>query len=273
VREAFIRLVLGAIEDEVALPARQSLGLTLGRLGDPRIFNLRDPRAYVEVPAGTYPYGEEGEPVEIAQPFRLGRYPVTNGQYRAFMDDGGYGERKWWSEAGWAWRHKNGVTEPEYWRDRRWNAPNQPVVGVSLFEAEACAAWAGGRLPREEEWEAAARGPEGNTYPWGNDWEYGICNTRETGLLATSPVGLFPRSRQARLEIDDLAGNVWEWCQSLYRSSEDSDEPNAPRVLRGGSWSSNQHRARCASRLWNLPSNRNYGIGFRVVCSSPITNP
>ena len=78
-------------------------------------------------------------------PFRLGRYPVTNGQYQAFIDDGGYRERRWWSEAGWQWLQEEKVTEPWYWRDRRWNAPNQPVVGVSFWEAEACCAWAGGR--------------------------------------------------------------------------------------------------------------------------------
>ena len=135
------------------------------------------PRAYVEVPAGTYPYGEEGETVEIEAPFWIGRYPVTNSQYQAFIDDGGYSERKWWSDAGWTWLQKEGVTEPAFWRDRRWNGPNQPVVGVSFWEAEACCAWAGGRLPREQEWEAAARGPEGCEYPWGDDWEDGICNT------------------------------------------------------------------------------------------------
>ena len=151
----------GAIEDEIELQDRQELGLCLGRLGDPRIFDLRDPRAYVDVPAGTYPYGEKGGTVEIAAPFRLGRYPVTNGQYRAFMEDGGYSERNWWSDAGWEWLPEEKVTEPAQWRDRRWNGANQPVVGVSFFEAEACPFWAGGRLPSEQEWEAAARGSEG----------------------------------------------------------------------------------------------------------------
>ena len=270
--QGFRRLVLQAIEDETPVQDRQTLGLYLGRLGDPRILDLRDPGVYALVPAGVYPYGDEGGTVEIQTAFRLGRYPVTNGQYRAFMDDGGYTNRNSWSDAGWAWLQKEGVTEPSRWRDRRWNGANQPVVGVSVFEAEACCAWAGGRLPSEQEWEAAARGPEGHQYPWGNDWEDGICNTREAGLGVTSPVGLFPRSRQARLGIEDLAGNVWEWCASIY--DEDAGNTRAkeprPRVLRGGSWAFDLDIARCAVRSRYDPAVRNFFLGFRVVCLSPI---
>jgi Sulfatase-modifying factor enzyme 1 len=121
--ESFRRLSLDAIEDEVEVQARQALGLCLGRLGDPRVLDLRDPRAYVEVPAGTYLYGEKGGTVEIAAPFLLGRYPVTNSQYQAFVDDGGYSKRKWWSEAGWDWLQKEGITEPLCWRDRGLDGP------------------------------------------------------------------------------------------------------------------------------------------------------
>lgn len=267
-RDRFTHLALDAIGDEVEVQARQALGLALGRLGDPRIKSLRDPEAYVEVPAGRYPYGGDNEEtVEIAAPFRIGRYPVTNGQYREFIHAGGYRDKTWWSDDGWTWREKNGVTEPGYWYDRRWNAPNQPVVRVSFWEAEACAAWAGGRLPTEQEWEAAARGPKGLTYPWGDDWDDGICNTSESGLWVTSPVGLFPRARQAELGIEDLAGNVWEWCDSYY----DRSNKNFPdrRVLRGGSWLDARGLARAALRYRYVPFNRSNFIGFRVVCSSP----
>ncbi len=251
--DGFRRLSLDAIEDEIEIHARHALGLCLGRLGDRRIFDLRDPCAYVEVPAGTYPYGDEGKTVEIGTPFRIGRYPVTNSQYHAFIDDDGYGAQKWWSEDGWKWRQQEQVTEPRYWRDRRRNGPNQPVVGVSFWEAEACCAWAGGRLAREQEWEAAARGPEGSEYPWGGEWEDGICNSVGAGLDTTSSVGLFPRSRQVPLSIEDLAGNVWEWCDSLYKGSDADGGPNALRVLRGGSWSSDQGGARSADRSRDDP--------------------
>jgi formylglycine-generating enzyme required for sulfatase activity len=272
-KEAFRRVALDAIEDETELQARYALGLTLGRVGDPRIVDLRDSRgnvnlrAYVEVPAGTYPYGDEGRTVEIRQPFRIGRYPVTNQQFAAFIAAGGYGDRQWWSHEGQVWLDKEKAVEPANWHYRRLNAPNQPVVGMSFWEAEAFCAWAGGRLPTEEEWEAAARGPKGLVYPWGDHWQDGICNTVEAGLGVTSPVGLFPRARQREHGLDDLAGNVWEWCASLYHPKDSPDD----RVGRGGSYISDRGDARSADRGWDIPGSRNVFIGFRVVCVSPIS--
>jgi formylglycine-generating enzyme required for sulfatase activity len=242
-------------------------------VGDPRIFDLRDLHgnvdlwAYVEVPAGTYPYGEEGRTVVIRQPFWIGRYPVTNQQFAAFIAVGGYGDRQWWSNEGRAWLEKEKAAEPPYWHDRRVNAPNQPVIGASFWEAEAFCAWAGGRLPTEEEWEATARGAQGLVYPWGDAWQAGICNTSETGLGVTSPVGLFPRGRQADRAIDDLAGNVWEWCASY--SSGDS----GLRVLRGGSWGYERDTALSAYRNCDRPFVRYRNVGFRVVYVSPISGP
>jgi hypothetical protein len=269
-KEALRRVALAAIEDEVELRARHALGLTLGRVGDPRIFDLRDwqgdvdLRAYVEVPAGTYPYGDKGRTVEIRQPFWIGRYPVTTRQFAAFIAAGGYGDRQWWSHEGLAWLENEKAAEPAAWHDRRFNAPNQPVVEVSFWEAEALCSWAGGRLPTEEEWEAAARGPTGLVYPWGDAWQDAICNTREAGLGASSPVGLFPRARQADRAIDDLAGNVWEWCASFYdRSDKNFREA---RVLRGGGWINDQGDARSANRIGFQEYLRNASVGFRVVC-------
>jgi Sulfatase-modifying factor enzyme 1 len=271
-KSALRRVALDAIEDEVELQARQALGLTLGRVGDPRIFDLRvsqdnlDLRGYIEVPVGTYPYGHKGRTVEIREPFRIGRYPVTNQQFAAFIAAGGYGDRQWWSNEGQAWLQKEKAAEPRHWRDRRWNAPNQPVVGVSFWEAEAFCAWAGGRLPTEEEWEAAARGPHGRVYPWGGEWQDGICNTREAELGASSPVGLFPRARQADHAIDDLAGNVWEWCASF--SEPYNDRPAC--VICGGSWAFNRGAARSAYRDAYNQDSRGDITGFRVVCAARL---
>ena len=163
---------------------------------------------YVQIPAGTYYYGDEKKPITIDAPFWLSRYPVTNSQFALFLDGGGYRERRYWSEEGWKWLQEAKVTEPGLWNDAKWNTPNRPVVGVSYWEAEAFAKRAGGRLPTEREWEAAARGPEGHEYPWGDKWEDGICNNSEVALQVTSPVGIFPRCRCKPFELEDMAGNA-----------------------------------------------------------------
>ncbi len=247
------------IQREVPLRERLRLGLTLGKLGDPRIVqDLHDPAAYVEIPASQYAY-QDGRQT-VATPFRLSRYPVTNSQFALFLQAGGYEHAPWWSDEGWQWRQQAGVTEPRWWRSGKWNGPNQPVVGVSFWEAEAFCRWAGGRLPTEREWEAAARGPEGHRYPWGGDWQDGICNTEEANLGVTTPVGLFPRSRSQPFGLEDMAGNVWKWCEDRISG--------VGRVVRGGSWDNQRENASCDFRNWRHPDYRNQFIGFRLLCGS-----
>jgi hypothetical protein len=252
---------LPAIEREVSLPERHALGLTLGRLGDPRVVaDLRDPAAYVEVPAGPYVLGDERQPFTLNHGFLLSRYPVTNSQYRVFVDDGGYGDAQWWSEGGRGWLAESGAREPAFWRRGKWSGPNQPVVGVSFWEAEAFCAWAGGRLPTADESECAARGPEGFEYPWGETWEDGICNTSEATLGVTSAVALFPRSRSKAFGLEDMAGNVFEWCGPL-----EADRREVRAVVRGGSWSDGARGARSALRGGLHSDFRFDVVGFRVV--------
>ncbi|MBL7040093.1 MAG: SUMF1/EgtB/PvdO family nonheme iron enzyme [Pirellulaceae bacterium] len=265
--EKFRKICLAAIDNEVEIKARNTLGLALGRLGDPRVVgDLRERSAYVEIPAGEYAYQDGTK--SIGEPFLLSKYPVTNSQFAVFLAEDGYKQRAHWSKEGWEWKGTNGVTGPSYCRDTKWNAPNQPVVGVSFYEAEAFCQWAGGFLPSEQQWEAAARGPEGLEYPWGNDWEDGICNNSdEAGLGVTSPVGLFPRSRGRDFGLDDMAGNVWEWCSDLdTRSYEDG------RVLRGGSFDDLTGDVGSAVRYRTQPDNRNNNIGFRVASTLRQTN-
>jgi formylglycine-generating enzyme required for sulfatase activity len=274
-----------AIEREVALPARYDLAATLGHLGDPRIVtDLREPAAYVEIPAGAYRVGDNVFSKEmqktwgagdwalseqmfiLEEPLLLAKYPVTNLQYNCFMESGGYSHREWWSEEGWNWRQDRSITAPGFWHDGKWNLPNQPVIGVSYYEAEAFAKWAGGRLPREQEWEAAARGQDALDYPWGNkeQWQDLICNSSGSGLQATSPVGLFPRSRSRVLGLEDLAGNVWEWCDDWFAV----DAGASARVFRGGSWYHGALNCRSAFRSGYSPGIRNGRLGFRVARSS-----
>jgi formylglycine-generating enzyme required for sulfatase activity len=270
VEAKFREICLSAIAREVPVQARCRLGLALGRVGDTRLVNdLRDRSGFVEVPAGDYRIGEERRRFELKKPIGLSRYPVTNAQYALFIEEDGYRNAKWWSETGWQWRGQAGIEEPHYWRHAKWNGANQPVVGVSFWEALAFAAWAGGRLPTEWEWEAAARGPEGFEYPWGNEWEDGICNTIESGLGQTTPVGLFPRSLSPH-GLEDMAGNVWEWCLSTYNNPDDiSIGGDGARVCRGGSWVSLQYGARASYRD-DFPHSRINVLGFRLCCEAPI---
>jgi len=266
--DRYAALALAAIADEIAVKDRFRLGMVLGLVGDPRLGDPHDPawqeRGFVLVPAGRYAY-QEGQR-EIDKPFRIGRYPVTNSQYGLFIADGGYRESRWWSAAGWAWCEAESVNLPEYWQESRFNTPNQPVVGVSFWEADAFCRWAGGRLPREQEWEAAARGPQGYEYPWGGPWEDGICNSYEAGLDVTSPVGIFPRSAQVPLGLDDMAGNCWEWCDDFF--SEDQREGGSPRVVRGGAFWFVARSLRSSGRGRVGPEGRGQDFGFRCVLAA-----
>src|SRR5208283_896643 len=119
--------------------------------------------------------------------------------------------------------------QPGQW-DRQKEHLNRPVTSVSWYEASAYAAWVGGRLLSEAEWEWAARGETGREYPWGNEEPNATrANYSETGLKQTTPVGLY--SSGATPEgVDDMAGNVWEWSASWY------DQKQMRKVVRGGSW-------------------------------------
>ena len=253
-----------AVEQGGSIRERHQLALVVGHLGDPRIVSdLREHvgNAYVEIPAGTYLVRQGKE--KINEPFLLCRYPVTNGQFAIFKQEGGYENRDLWSEEGWRWRQDRHIKEPEAWQDSKWNAPNQPVVKVSYYEAEAFCRWAGGWLPTQLQWEAAARGPDGLEYPWGEaaDWQDGICNSREAEMGVTTPVGLFPKSRSRDFELEDMAGNVCEWCDGV-----DTLEERRTHVIRGGGWGSGRDGVRSVWRNTRVvfPSYRTSFVGFRL---------
>ncbi len=121
---------------------------------------------------------------------------MTVGAYREFVTVGGYFHRNYWTAAGWSWRKRVGRTQPALWDEKKWTADIRlPVVGVSWYEALAYCRWLGEetgeryRLPAEAESEKAARGRDGRIFPWGDDFDPRRCNTRETGLNQTEPVG------------------------------------------------------------------------------------
>ncbi len=271
------RLLQTVAQPEVALRVRIAAGEVLGYLGDPRLGEL------AIIPAGKFVIGEGNQQHNLTLPeYQIGKYLLTNAEYAVFIEIGGYQERCWWTEPGWQVKEKENWTEPSSWRDSRSNRPNQPVSGVSWYEAVAYCRWRSAetgqqvRLSTEAEWEKAARGTDGRIYPWGNEFDAAQLNMKlgHQQVNNKTPVGIYPNGRSP-YGLYDCAGNVDEWCATKwhkypYRIKEEwnnsfLEEANG-RVLRGGSWEFNDERfVRCTFRSWNDPYNRDYSYSFRVV--------
>jgi formylglycine-generating enzyme required for sulfatase activity len=278
------------IDSNASLEERFEAGEIVGTLGDLRI----KADNMVLVKGGKFMRGSSEDDADAyskekpqrkiyLDDFMIGKYPVTNEEFKEFVDDGGYGEarKNMWSEEGLRWREENEIIEPEYWHDRKWNAPNFPVVGISWFEAEAYANWLSERtghqyrLPTEAEWEKAARGTKGFKYPWGEDFNKNFCNSDESELRSTSPVGIFPKGKSP-YGCFDMAGNVWEWCSDWYGADYYANSPDrnpkgpsdgAHRVIRGGSWNFYAGCCRSADRVHLDPRVRSRSCypGFRIL--------
>ncbi len=229
-------------------------------------------------------------PVEV-RPFRIASTPVTNAEYRAFVDDGGYRRRECWSRRGWEWRRRESAEHPLFWaRDaegrwcERWFDrvvpldPWRPVVHVNWFEAEAYCRWAGRRLPTEAEWEMAATLDPATgrkrRFPWGDDpptperanLDYRAGGTVDVRALPAgdSPVGC----RQ-------MIGNVWEWVEDIFQPypgfvCDPYREYSLPhfgqkKVLKGGAWTTRSRLIRSTWRNFYKRHRRNIFAGFRTV--------
>lgn len=261
--------------------ARAAVGRAVGKLDlDYRPGVALDDRGlpdidWVEIPSGQFLYGEEKETRELPT-FCIARYLITNAQFQAFVDDGGYAEKAHWWEG-----LEVHIEQPDrpYWSER-----NRPRESVSWYEAMAFCRWLSDRLgykvrlPTETEWEKAARGTDGRAYPWGDDYQIGHANVNEKSakegpadLQQTTAVGLYSRGASP-YGVADMAGNVWEWCLNEYLNP-DLTQPggDAGRVLRGGSWASYPDDARASLHGGDFPGTRDYNTGFHVVCSAPIT--
>jgi formylglycine-generating enzyme required for sulfatase activity len=217
----------------------------------------------------------------------IGETEVTNAQYRGFVEGGGYSAPEYWTAEGWQWRERQGVTQPMYWGDPLGNGDAYPVVGVSWYEADAFARWAGTRLPTEAEWERAARGTEGSRWPWGDEWDGSKANfcdrncdypwrdsRAEDGYRFTAPVVSY-RSGASACGALQLAGNVWEWVADWYAeqycptgalSVNPAGCPSGEyRVIRGGAWNFEPYALRGATRGRLEPGNRSSALGLRVA--------
>ncbi|QPD06388.1 MAG: hypothetical protein Nkreftii_004162 [Candidatus Nitrospira kreftii] len=216
----------------------------------------------VKVPKGPFLYGDGKTREVIDYDYWIDQYPVTNEKYRAFIEAGGYKNQQYWSDDGWQWKTKNNVTSPIYWNASTWNKADHPVVGVSYYEAEAYANWAGRRLPTEQEWEKAARGEDGRLYPWGEEFDKDRCNSTGSRIGHTTAVNQYPNGVSPYGSYD-MAGNVWEWCASWY------DESQSQRVFRGGSWSNLPVALRASYRYRFPTDSRLDSLGFRLVQDLP----
>ena len=227
----------------------------------------------VLIPAGEFEMGdhfnERGgneRPVHtvFVDAFYIDIYEVTNAKYRKFIQFRGH-------------------AEPKYWNNSKYNQPNQPVIGVTWYDAVAYAQWAGKRLPTEAEWEKAARGGlKGKRYPWGDEIDSTKANYN-SNVGKTTAVGSFPANGYG---LYDMAGNVWEWCLDEYQADFYSKSPRtnpiaggsisyiinnftdvkSRRVSRGGSWYTRPiHSVRVAYRDGVDPDDRSATFGFRCV--------
>ncbi|NJP05389.1 MAG: formylglycine-generating enzyme family protein [Chloroflexaceae bacterium] len=269
----------------------------------------------IEIPAGPFLMGSSDMAGNNEKPqhqlelptYSISKTPITNAQFRPFVEGDGYTNRDYWTEHGWQWRQQEERVQPHHWKHGKWNGADYPVVGVSWFEAVAYCRWLSAqtgreyRLPTEAEWEKAARGSNGYIWPWGNEWgnnTYGIiariwfkrsrqperCNSEEDGQGRTTPVGSYPNGASP-YGLLDMAGNVNEWCATHWRkdypyqiSDEWSTEYLEQRglkdktVVRGGCYWQELEYVRGASRNFFSASydSWNDSIGVRVASSAPL---
>jgi formylglycine-generating enzyme required for sulfatase activity len=270
-------------------PLRAAAGNALSLLGDPRPgVGLRADGlpdiVWCDVPAGAFPMGNDKRHDSLAydderprhqEPmpagFSISKYLITNAQYAAFVQDGGYTER-WrgcWSDAGWNW--KEDTVGPRRYGGA-FDLDNHPVLGVTWYEAWAFCRWLSEKLglhvslPTEAQWEKGARGVDGRRYPWGDEITPEHANYDETGVGETTAAGIFPRGASPYGALD-MSGNVREWCltkwRGEYKAKADNEvEGDAGRVVRGGSFDNIEWDVRCACRYGTFRTTGTTTSGF-----------
>jgi len=213
----------------------------------------------VLIPAGKFMMGSAGgdpdeRPVHEVElkAFFMEVHEVTNSLYKKFAD-------------------ATGNPLPAFWQPQL-DKPDDPVVGVSWYDAQAYAAWAGKRLPTEAEWEYAARGGKSTgNYPWGDRPDSGAANFHSFGI---APVKSYPSNGYG---LYDMTGNVWEWCADWYgneyyaassRKNPSGPPEDAKKVLRGGAWYCNANEVRTANRFYATPDAKSFNAGFRCAKDS-----
>lgn len=208
--------------------------------------------------------------VQISRGYWIDKYEVTNRAFQEFADEGGYRIARYWSAAGRNWLDRQDL--PALPRPCAGEEPELPRRCVNWYEAEAYAAWRGGRLPTEAQWEYAARGPRSLRYPWGDEFDPARCNV--VGAAGAVAVGSFPAGA-SWVGAEDMAGNAMEWVADWfdaghYRALSARDPAGAAsgrvKIAKGGWWGGNLFVARAAYRhLENPPDHADAQTGFRIV--------
>jgi formylglycine-generating enzyme required for sulfatase activity len=196
---------------------------------------------HVDLPAGTYRLGDAGAAREVTLPaLRIGRWPVVNAAMARFVEATG-----------------RAVAPALSRKCRDPQLADHPATDVTYADAAAYCAWAGGRLPTGDEWEAAARGADARPWPWGETFDAERCACVESGWGWTAPVISHPHGASP-CGAEQLAGNVWEWVA-------DRTEDGAWRAVRGGSYLDHAWGVRAARVLTADPGRATPTTGFRLV--------
>ena len=250
------------------------------------------------VPAGEFTMGSEDggddeKPIRTVDldAFWIDQTEVTNAMFADFVNETGHTTDA--EKAGKSWVYQDGDWNQVEGAD--WMHPfgpssgisdvmSHPVIHVSWNDAQAYCSWADRRLPTEAEWEKAARGADGNVYPWGDTFDgerLNFCDSNcsfswadenvDDGYEFTAPVGTYPNGASPYGALD-MAGNVWEWAADWYdaypgNTTDNSSYGETYRVLRGGSWSSSYYLVRSAVRFRYYPTYAISYLGFRCASS------